>query len=73
MAGAVAGPLYVCVGTLEALLRRGFDIRIHSLSLLANGSGRLDPLDDDGDTGLLTVIGALGMSSAQQRTDVRTP
>ena len=39
IAGAIAGPLYVGVGTLEALLRRGFDIRIHSLSLLANGAG----------------------------------
>ena len=38
VAGAVAGPLYICIGALEAVLRQGFDIRIHSLSLLANGS-----------------------------------
>jgi len=37
IAGAISGPLYG-VGTLEAVLRSGFDIRIHSLSLLANGS-----------------------------------
>jgi hypothetical protein len=38
LAGALAGPLYIIVGTLEALFRDGFDIRIHSLSLLANGT-----------------------------------
>jgi hypothetical protein len=37
VAGAIAGPIYVGVGTVEALLRPRFDIRIHSLSLLANG------------------------------------
>jgi hypothetical protein len=37
ISGVIAGPLYVGVGTLEAVLRSGFDIRIHSLSLLANG------------------------------------
>ena len=66
MAGAVAGPLYVCVGTIEAVLRRGFDIRIHSLSLLANGSTGWIHSAMMVTTGLLTVIGALGLSAAQR-------
>jgi len=66
VAGAVAGPLYVCVGTIEAVLRRGFDIRIHSLSLLANGSIGWIHSAMMVTTGLLTVIGALGLSAAQR-------
>ena len=71
VAGAVAGPLYVCVGTLEAVLRRGFDIRIHSLSLLANGSTGWIHSTMMVTSGLLTVIGALGLS-ATQRTSRRS-
>ncbi|HVD17287.1 MAG TPA: DUF998 domain-containing protein [Propionibacteriaceae bacterium] len=66
VAGAVAGPLYICVGALEAVLRRGFDIRIHSLSLLANGSAGWIHSAMMVTSGLLTVIGALGLSSAQR-------
>jgi hypothetical protein len=72
IAGAVAGPLYVCVGTLEALLRRGFDIRIHSLSLLANGPGGWIHSAMLVVSGLLTLVGALGLASAQQRTGRRS-
>ena len=72
IAGAVAGPLYVCVGTLEAVLRRGFDIRIHSLSLLANGPGGWIHSTLLVVSGLLTLIGALGLASAQQRTGRRS-
>ena len=72
IAGAVAGPLYVCIGTLEAVLRRGFDIRIHSLSLLANGPGGWIHSMLLIVSGLLTLIGALGLASAQQRTGRRS-
>jgi hypothetical protein len=72
IAGAVAGPLYVCVGTLEAVLRRGFDIRIHSLSLLANGPGGWIHSALLVVSGLLTLIGALGLASAQQHTGRRS-
>ena len=71
VAGAIAGPLYICVGAIEALLRRGFDIRIHSLSLLANGSAGWIHSAMMVTTGLLTVVGALGLSSAQ-RADRRS-
>lgn len=66
VAGAVAGPLYVCVGALEAVLRRGFDIRIHSLSLLANGSAGWIHSAMMVTSGLLTAIGALGLRNAQR-------
>ena len=66
VAGAVAGPLYVCVGTLEAVLRRGFDIRVHSLSLLANGRTGWIHSAMMVTTGLLTVIGALGLGAVQR-------
>jgi hypothetical protein len=72
VAGAVAGPLYVCVGTLGALMRRGFDIRIHSLSLLANGTGGWMHSTLLVVSGLLTRIGALGLASGQQRTGRRS-
>jgi hypothetical protein len=72
IAGALAGPIYVCVGTLEAVIRQGFDIRIHSLSLLANGTGGWIHSTMMVASGLLTVIGALGVSSLQQRTGRRS-
>jgi hypothetical protein len=37
--GVIAGPIYVLVGLVQALVRDGFDLSKHSLSLLANGSG----------------------------------
>jgi hypothetical protein len=72
IAGAIAGPLYVGIGTLEAVLRDGFDIRIHSLSLLANGAGGWIHSTMMVVTGLLTVIGALGVGTVQQRTGRRS-
>ena len=72
IAGAIAGPLYVGIGTLEAVLRDGFDIRIHSLSLLANGPGGWIHSTMMVVSGLLTVIGAFGVSTVQQRTGHRS-
>jgi Protein of unknown function (DUF998) len=64
LAGAAAGPLYVGIGTAEAVLRDGFDIRVHSLSLLANGAGGWIHAAMLVGTGLLTVLGALGLARA---------
>jgi hypothetical protein len=72
IAGAIAGPLYVGIGTLEAVLRDRFDIRIHSLSLLANGAGGWIHSTMMIVSGLLTVIGALGVSAVQQRAGRRS-
>jgi hypothetical protein len=59
--GVVAGPLYIGIGVIEMLTRPGFDLRRHSLSVLANGElGWIHSAMLVG-TGLLTVAGALGM------------
>ncbi len=36
--GLVAGPLYLIVGIVQVLIRPGFDITRHDLSLMSNGS-----------------------------------
>ncbi|MEU4605293.1 DUF998 domain-containing protein [Kribbella sp. NPDC023972] len=64
LAGALAGPLYVGIGTVEAIVRDGFDIRKHSLSLLANGTGGWVHSVMMVGTGLLTVIGAIALRRA---------
>jgi hypothetical protein len=35
--GVIAGPLYIVLGVIQMLIRPGFDIRRHALSLLSNG------------------------------------
>lgn len=62
VAGSVAGPLYIGIGTVEALVRDDFDITRHSLSLLANGEGGWVHSAMLITTGLLTVLGALGLA-----------
>jgi len=61
LAGALAGPLYVGIGTIEAVVRDGFDIRRHPLSVLANGAGGWVHSTMMVVTGLLTVVGALAL------------
>ncbi|MEJ3747541.1 DUF998 domain-containing protein [Actinomycetes bacterium KLBMP 9797] len=62
VAGALAGPIYVVVGAVEAAARDGFDITRHSLSLLANGDGGWVHSAMMVITGLLTVAGAVGLA-----------
>lgn len=62
--GVVAGPLYVVVGSIEALARPGFDPTRHDLSLLANGKWGWIHIALLVLTGLLTVAGAVGMRQA---------
>ncbi|MEV0803146.1 DUF998 domain-containing protein [Kribbella sp. NPDC050281] len=68
LAGALAGPLYVGIGTIEAIVRDGFDIRRHALSLLANGTGGWIHSTMMVVTGLLTVVGALALRQAGLRS-----
>ncbi len=61
---AAAGPLYVGVGVVEALTRRGFSLPHHDLSLLSNGAlgwvhGTLLVV-----TGVLVIAGAVGIRRA---------
>ncbi len=61
LAGALAGPLYLVLGAAQALLRPGFDPRIHALSLLANGPmGWVQTLNFLL-AGALVAVGALGV------------
>jgi hypothetical protein len=70
LAGAVAGPLYVGIGTVEALVRDGYDIRVHPLSVLANGSGGWVHSAMMVGTGLLTLLGAIGLRGTAPRASV---
>lgn len=64
LAGAVAGPLYLVTGLIEAFTRPGFDIRRHDLSLLANGDLGWIHMANLIVSGLLVITGAAGMRSS---------
>ena len=64
IAGIAAGPLYVGLGLLQMLIRDGFDIRYHALSLLANGDLGWIQVANFLFSGLLTIAGALGLRRA---------
>jgi hypothetical protein len=59
--GVVAGPLYVVVGLIQMLIRDGFDIRRHALSLLSNGELGWIQISNFLLSGLLLIGGAAGM------------
>lgn len=59
--GAVAGPLYLAVGLGQALVREGFDLGRHSLSVLANGPGGWIQTANFVVTGLLVIAAAIGI------------
>jgi hypothetical membrane protein len=59
--GAVAGPLFIVVGLLQAFAREGFDRRRHPLSLLSNGDLGWIQIANFVVTGLLFLAGAVGM------------
>jgi Protein of unknown function (DUF998) len=62
--GALAGPLYVGVGALEVLLREGFDIRRHALSLMSNGVLGWIQITSFLLSGAFVIIGAIGVRQA---------
>lgn len=64
LGGAVAGPLYLVVGLIQAFTRPGFDIRRHDLSLLANGDWGWIQIANLILSGLLVIAGAAGMRRA---------
>jgi Protein of unknown function (DUF998) len=59
--GAVAGPLFIIVGLLQAVTREGFDLRRHPLSLLSNGDLGWIQIANFVVTGLLFAAAAVGM------------
>jgi Protein of unknown function (DUF998) len=60
-AGALAGPVYIGLGLAQALLRPGFDITRHDLSLLANGDMGWIQIGNFVISGLLVIAGAIGL------------
>jgi hypothetical protein len=58
--GVLAGPFYLAVGLIQALLRDGFDLARHPLSLLANGPGGWVQTANFVLTGLMVVAAAVG-------------
>jgi Protein of unknown function (DUF998) len=63
-AGLVAGPLYLLVGSAEALTRPGFDPTRDDWSLLSSGDLGWIHIALFISTGLLTIAGAAGMRRA---------
>jgi hypothetical protein len=66
--GSLAGPVYVVVGLLQMLFREGFDIRRHALSLMSNGSLGWVQVANFMVSGLLVILGAIGMRRALRGT-----
>ena len=58
--GVLAGPFYLVVGLIQALVRDGFDLMRHPLSLLANGPGGWVQTANFVLTGLMVIAAAVG-------------
>jgi hypothetical membrane protein len=55
--GIVAGPLYIVLGLIQILIRPGYDITRHDLSLMSNGDLGWIQIANFLVTGLLTIAG----------------
>lgn len=63
-AGALAGPVYVALALGQALLRPGFDITRHDVSLLANGELGWIQIGNFLLSGALVIAAAVGLRRA---------
>lgn len=61
LCGVAAGPIYVVVGGLQVLLRDGYDLTRHSLSLMSNGDLGWIQITNFLLTGLLVLACATGI------------
>jgi hypothetical protein len=61
IAGALAGPVYISLGLGQALLRPGFDITRHDLSLLSNGEFGWIQVANFVLSGVLVIAGCVGL------------
>lgn len=64
--GILAGPLYAGLGLIQMAIRPGFDITRHSLSLLSNGTLGWIQILNFLLTGLLLILGAVGVKQVLQ-------
>ncbi|UQS23831.1 DUF998 domain-containing protein [Amycolatopsis thermalba] len=62
--GVLAGPFYVVLGLVQALLRPGFDLTRHDLSLLVNGPWGWVQIGNLVLTGLMVIAAATGVGRA---------
>lgn len=62
----IAGPLYMLVVFAQAFMRPGFEITRHSASLLSNGDWGWIQITNFLVTGLLVILGAVGIWRAQR-------
>ncbi len=62
--GIIAGPFYLAVGLAQALIRDGFDLARHPLSVLANGSGGWIQTANFVLTGAMVIAAAIGLRRA---------
>jgi hypothetical protein len=60
-AAVIAGPLFVAVSLLQAFAREGFDLVRHPASLLSLGDGGWIQIANFVLTGILYVVGAVGL------------
>jgi hypothetical protein len=60
-AGVAAGPVYVLLATGQILFREGFDVRVHAVSLLANGPWGWVQVANFILAGALVIAGAIGL------------
>jgi hypothetical protein len=67
-AGTVAGAFYTVVGAAQVVLRDGFDIRRHALSLLTNGDFGWVQVVNFVATGTLVIAAAVGLRRALGRS-----
>lgn len=70
--GVVAGPLFVVVVALQVLLRDGFDLSRHPISLLSLGSFGWVQIVDFVVSGALVLAAAIGMRRALREGPGRT-
>ena len=70
--GVIAGPLYMGIGVIEILIRPGFDIRRHELSLMSIGDLGWIQIASFLVTGLLVLGCAVGMRQAMRSGRGRT-
>jgi hypothetical protein len=64
MGGILAGPIYLLAGLSQAILREGFDPRLHALSHLANGPWGWVQTTNFLVAGSLVLAGAMGTRRA---------
>lgn len=60
--GVLAGPFYLAVGLIQAVLREGFDFSRHPLSVLANGPGGWVQTANFVISGALVIAAAAGFA-----------